>query len=196
MRKYYWSVRANPSEKVWDFTRPWHIQRSSYHVEIYTMLPLRSRALPFSSSCLKPVVSLNSAIPSITRSVPVPVPEHIELEPVLTNQPRPYSTPTTTIPIRTYSSALSRPQSPFSASLSPSASRRPSALQSQPPSERLPSQSRSFSATAFLSAKRRTYNPSRKVQKRRHGFLARLRTRGGRKVLANRRLKGRKALTW
>lgn len=158
------------------------------------MLVLRSRALAFSSSSLKPVASLNSAIPSLSRSVP----QLVQLESMLTHQPRPYTTPTATIPIRTSSSPLARPQSSFSDSLSLPASRRPSALQSQPQplSERRTSQARSFSATAFLSAKRRTYNPSRKVQKRRHGFLARLRTRGGRKVLANRRLKGRKALTW
>ncbi|KAJ9267295.1 hypothetical protein DTO195F2_528 [Paecilomyces variotii] len=57
-------------------------------------------------------------------------------------------------------------------------------------------QSRSFSASASLGAKRDTYNPSRRVQKRRHGFLARLRSRGGRKVLLRRRAKGRKFLSW
>ncbi|QKX62681.1 uncharacterized protein TRUGW13939_09842 [Talaromyces rugulosus] len=55
---------------------------------------------------------------------------------------------------------------------------------------------RSFSATACLGGKRRTYNPSRRVQKRRHGFLSRLRTRSGREILKRRRLKGRKNLSW
>ncbi|EFW19734.1 hypothetical protein CPSG_04118 [Coccidioides posadasii str. Silveira] len=58
------------------------------------------------------------------------------------------------------------------------------------------SASRQFSTTAALGAKRNTYNPSRRVQKRRHGFLARLRCRGGRNVLSRRRFKGRKYLTW
>nr|XP_001401565.2 hypothetical protein ANI_1_1638184 [Aspergillus niger CBS 513.88] len=57
-------------------------------------------------------------------------------------------------------------------------------------------QTRSFSASASLAGKRDTYNPSRRVQKRRHGFLARLRSRGGRKILLRRRARGRKSLSW
>ncbi|RAK86684.1 hypothetical protein BO79DRAFT_288941 [Aspergillus costaricaensis CBS 115574] len=57
-------------------------------------------------------------------------------------------------------------------------------------------QTRSFSASASLGGKRDTYNPSRRVQKRRHGFLARLRSRGGRKILLRRRARGRKSLSW
>ncbi|KAL1958754.1 hypothetical protein VTO42DRAFT_3873 [Malbranchea cinnamomea] len=56
--------------------------------------------------------------------------------------------------------------------------------------------SRNFSASAALGVKRVTYNPSRRVQKRRHGFLARLRSRSGRKILKRRRAKGRKYLSW
>jgi len=57
-------------------------------------------------------------------------------------------------------------------------------------------QTRYFSASTSLAAKRNTYNPSRRVQKRRHGFLARLRSRGGRKILMRRRAKGRRWLSW
>ncbi|KAJ5787161.1 Ribosomal protein L34 [Penicillium paradoxum] len=144
------------------------------------MFCLRSRAVP-------------SAFRATTSAMRTPMTRFAQI-------PQQSSTPSTMLSSRSFSSLLSTPtrfqpsqtlgarfSSPATSAFSPLSS-----LLSQ----QAPQQTRSFSASASLGVRRVTFRPSRRVQKRRHGYLARKKDRNGRKTLIRRTLKGRKELSW
>ncbi|KAL3472187.1 ribosomal protein L34-domain-containing protein [Aspergillus californicus] len=137
------------------------------------MLCLRCRAVPS---------ALRTATSSVTKQTPSTTSTFTLLS--RTSQLRPFSLATAT-PTRP---TLTLPQQPPSL-LSTAITATAQSTQASP-------FTRSFSASASLDGPRSTYNPSRRVQKRRHGFLARVKSKGGQKIIARRRAKGRKNLSW
>ncbi|EMC91400.1 hypothetical protein BAUCODRAFT_80460, partial [Baudoinia panamericana UAMH 10762] len=77
----------------------------------------------------------------------------------------------------------------------PSTAPSPISADTPSPSSFQPLSSLLTSLLQVRGAKRDTFNPSHRVRKRRHGFLARLRSRTGRMVLKRRRAKGRNTLS-
>lgn len=86
---------------------------------------------------------------------------------------------------------------PTRPSIYPQTLQRPLAADDLPPSGlRLgPLSQPPISLGQIRGAKRDTYNPSHVVRKRRHGFLARVKSRTGRRILKRRRAKGRNTLS-
>ncbi|KAJ5215934.1 uncharacterized protein N7498_002341 [Penicillium cinerascens] len=138
---------------------------------------LRCRALP---TLRTPVSSMRTPMTRISQFTP----QTANTPSILSSRPFSsiLSTPTRFQPSQTLSSRLTT-STPITSSVS--------SLLAQKPF-----QTRSFSATASLGVRRVTFRPSRRVQKRRHGFLSRNNARKGRLTLTRRRLKGRKAMSW
>lgn len=92
----------------------------------------------------------------------------------------------TTRPLSILSRLPTRPLAPTTQARSAIAEDIPTSSFSQTPSS---------ISQQVRGAKRDTFNPSHIVRKRRHGFLSRVRSKNGRKVLKRRRLKGRNTLS-
>jgi len=58
-----------------------------------------------------------------------------------------------------------------------------------------PAEAPGAAAPAVQASTKRTYQPSVLIRKRRHGFLSRLYSVGGRRVLQQRKAKGRRKLS-
>ncbi|KAF4555325.1 putative ribosomal protein L34 [Elsinoe fawcettii] len=149
------------------------------------MLCLRCSRLARSSP-LSNLSSLRNALPKaplISRYLPL----HLSspaypIDTLRPSQSRPLTLSTIVRP------ALPRPRLETSTSTSPilsSLSSRQGATSTAPSGP-------SASLLLVRGAKRDTYDPSHRVRKRRHGFLARLRSRTGRKTINRRRTRGRR----
>ncbi|PYH47442.1 mitochondrial 54S ribosomal protein bL34m [Aspergillus saccharolyticus JOP 1030-1] len=150
----------------------------------------------FCFQCRAVPASLRSSMTAATR-IPISAQAAARASTATTTPIRTLITTTSSSSITSAFSPLRAQQQRFQSSLL-SSTTASSFLPSTSPSSTtaLLQQSRSFSASACLLGKRNTYNPSRRVQKRRHGFLARIRTRGGRKIIQRRRARGRSTLSW